>query len=435
MKARICLLGLALISSACAAPSLRYKTDVDRLMASGRFKEADAKVLSQKNKQYSKKDSALFYLDRGALLHDAQDPAASDEQFAAAQVRIEELYAKSVTGLAGRLAVNDLTAPYYVPSFEEALTYYYRAMNFLERGDLSAAGVEARRAVFFLDHLRGGKQKGYNDDPFVQYFSSLVFESLGQLSDARIARQNAFNAYERLGGRLNVSAPDFPVPQGAAQLGEVIVVHYNGLMPLKKSQTFQLAWDRALALASSPAEGEGVSPEVQNAVTAGLFGHAVTLSFPVLEDLPFVVRSSLAEADGRRQPLHKVADWSAAAKLDLEEKMPGVLFRAVTRAVVKQIAAEQARQAARGAAQDDTLGDLAGLFVNVLGSAAEKADTRQWFTLPAEAFMGRLFVRPGVQNIRLLFRDGYGNIVGERVFENVRVEKGGRVFLHCRTAY
>ncbi len=57
------------------------------------------------------------------------------------------------------------------------------------------------------------------------------------------------------------------------------------------------------------------------------------------------------------------------------------------------------------------------------------------FTLPAEVHMVRAFVRPGKQNIRLVLRDGYGNIVGDRVFENVRVKRGGRVFLHVRTAY
>ena len=40
MKARICLLGLALVCSACAAPSLRYKTEINRLTAAERFEAA-----------------------------------------------------------------------------------------------------------------------------------------------------------------------------------------------------------------------------------------------------------------------------------------------------------------------------------------------------------------------------------------------------------
>lgn len=435
MKARICLLGLVLVCSACAAPSLRYKTEINRLSAAGKFKEADERVTAKKNKLYKRKDAVLFYLDRAVLLHDAQDPAASDEMLASAQEYIDELYAKSVSASLGRLFINDLTTPYYAANYERALTYYYRAQNFLQRGDVSSAAVEARRAVFFLDHLCGGKRKGYNDDPFVQYFSSLVFESVGQLSDARIARQNALNAYQRLGGELGVHAPDFSVPKNANELGEVIIFHYNGLLPLKKTQTLQVAWNDAVALASSPQETtDSVSPEVQNALTAGIFGSAVTLSYPVLVPQDFRVASSFVEADGQTYATQKVADFAGAAKMDLEEKLPGIWFRAATRAVAKQVASVQARQAARSAANDDTVGDLAGMFVSALGAALEKADTRQWFTLPAEVRMTRLFLPAKTQDIKLLFRDGYGNIIGEHVFENVRVERGGRVFLHHRTA-
>lgn len=435
MKARICLLGLALVCSACAAPSLRYKTEINRLSAAGKFREADERVTAKKNKLYKKKDAVLFYLDRAVLLHDAQDPAASDEMLASAQAYIDELYAKSVSASAGRLLINDLTTPYYAANYERALTYYYRAQNFLQRGDVSSAAVEARRAVFFLDHLRADKRKGYNDDPFVQYFASLVFESVGQLSDARIARQNAFNAYRRLGGKLGVSAPEFSVPKNAGELGEVIIFHYNGLLPLKKTQTVQVAWSEAAAMASSPQETtDSVSPEVQNALAAGLFGSAVTLSYPVLVPQPFRVASSFVEAGGQRYVTQKVADFAGAAKMDLDEKLPGIWFRTATRAVAKQVAAAQARQAARSAANDDTVGDLAGMFVSALGAALEKADTRQWFTLPAEVRMTRLFLTPKTQDIKLLFRDGYGNIIGEHVFENVPVERGGRIYLHHRTA-
>ncbi len=435
-KARICLLGMALVCSACAAPSVRYKAEVNRLTAAGKFQQASQQVAEKKKKLYKNKDAVLFYLDRGTLLHDAQDPAASDEMFAAAQAEIDAHYAKSVSGSIGRLMINDLTAPYYAAPYEQALTYYYRAQNFLQRGDLSAAAVEARKAVFFLDHLRADKKDGFNDDPFVQYFASLVFESVGQRSDARIARENALNAYERLGGQLHLTAPNFSVPANANELGEVLIFHYNGLMPLKRTKTLQVAWDRALALASDPQETQqGVAPEVQNALTAGMLGSAVTLSYPEWVDLPSRVAFSAVAVGRVEYATQKVADFSAAAKLDLEEKMPGILFRTATRAVVKRVAAVQARHAASSAGNDDWAGELAQMFVSIWGAATETADTRQWFTLPAEVRMARIFLTPGTQDIKLLFRDGYGNIIGEYIFEQVRVKPGERVFLHYRTAY
>ncbi|MBR4592349.1 MAG: hypothetical protein IKO35_03990 [Elusimicrobiaceae bacterium] len=435
MKARVYWLGLALLCSACAAPSLRYKTDVNRLAYQGDFKSAAQLVADKRHKTYARHDRALAYLDEAALRHDAQDPLASDKLLAQAQERIEELYTVSASKSAARLLVNDLTLPYDVAPYERAFTYFYRAANFLDQNNLSEAAVEARRAAAYLDGLRGSKKKGYNDDPFVQYFASLIFESVGQRSDARICRENSLDAYARLGGLLRVSSPDFPVPSQDGEWGEVIVLHYNGLMPLKKTQTIQFSWSRILGILSSDQENRyGVSPEVNNALRAGFMGHAVTVAYPVLEIQPFTIVSSAVQANGQLYKLHKMADLAAAAQADLEEKLPGVWFRAALRAVAKQVAAEQARQAARHAAKDDLTGDLTGLFVNILGAATEKADTRQWFTLPAQIYMARLFLPPGVQNIRLLFRNGYGNIIGEHIFENVHVRKGGRVFLHYRTA-
>lgn len=435
MKARVYLLGLVVFCSACAAPSLRYKSDVSRLMAQGKFQAAADTVAAKSHKMYARQDNALAYLDQATLLHDAANPAQSDKLLAQAQARIEELYTVSATQSAGRLLINDLTLPYEVSAYERAFTYFYRAMNFLDQYNLMDAAVEARKASAFLDQLRASKQKGYNDDPFVQYFSSLIFESVGQRSDARICRENALNAYQNLGGLLRVSAPEFTVPANADELGEVIILHYNGLLPLKKTETLQFSWNRIWSvLATAQETRHDLPPQVENALRAGWMGHAVTLAFPALEPQPYAVTSSFVRAGGQMYRMQKMADLAAAAQADLEERLPGIWFRAAARAVAKQVAAEQARQAVHSSSKDDSAGDLVHLFVTILGTALEKADTRQWFTLPAQIFMTRLFLPPGTQNIQLLLRDGYGNIVGEHIFENIRVERGRRVFLHHRTA-
>ena len=437
MKARVYLLGLLVFCTACTAPSLRYKSDVSHQMAQGDFKVAADMVAAKRTKHYARQDRALAYLDEAVLRHDASENAKSDELFAQAQERIDELYTVSASKSAGRLLVNDLTLPYSVAPYERAMTYFYRAMNFIEQNDLQNAAVEARRAVQFLDNLRGSKRSGYNDDPFVQYFTSLVFESVGQLSDARLSRSNALNGYQKLGGLLKVSAPEFSVPSNYANLGEVIILHYNGLLPLKRNATIQVAWDRMYSVLSTAQETNrsDLSPQVVNALQAGFMGHAVTVAFPELTPQPYSIVSSFAESpDGQRYTLQKVADVSAAAQADLEERKPGIWFRAISRAVAKQVTAQAARQAARSASKDDNWGDVAELFVNILGSAVEKADTRQWFTLPAQILMARMFVAPGTQDIKLRFRDRFGNIIGEHTFENVRVTPGGRVYLHYRTA-
>ena len=439
-KARVYLwLGLAVFCSACAAPSLRYKTEISKMAARGEFKAAADTVEHKRTKVYAKQDRALAYLDQAVLLHDAGETAQSDELFAQAQDRIEELYTVSATKAAGRIAINELTAPYSVAPFERAMTFFYRAMNFLDQGNVVDAAVEARRAVMFLDNLRGSKRKGYNDDPFVQYFASLIFESAGQIDDARISRANSLAAYNRLRDKLHIQTPGFSVPANYNELGEVIIFHYNGLLPLKRNTTVQWAWDRVFAILSTSQEAYSgdMSPEVANALRAGFMGNAITLAYPVLVDQPYAIASSFVQTeDGQTYKMQKMADLAVEARLDLEERLPGIWFRAATRAVAKQVAAVATRQAIKSAGNKDNqaLGDLAGWVVTIVGNAVEKADTRQWFTLPAQIFMTRLFLPPGEQDIVLLFRDGYGNIVESHTFEKVRLTKGGRVFLHYRTA-
>ncbi len=421
-----------LVCSACGAPSLRYKYEVNDLAAQGKFDRAAELIESKKKQMYGKKDALLYELDKASLLHDAGQYAPSDALLADAQQHITDSYTKSISASASRLLVNDLVTPYYAANYETALTFFYRAMNFLRQNDLMSAGVEARKAVFFLDHLRGDKKKGYNDDPFVQYVASLIFESIGEISDARIARQNSLNAYRARGWRV----PQFTVPAHAEQYGEVILIHSMGQIPLKKSQTIQLAWNRILSYANSPVEDGGpVSPQVQNAIVAGLEGSAVTVAYPVLEAQPYQIISSTAQIDGQRYPMQPMSYLNELIAQDLEEKLPGIWFRVATRAVLRRIAAVQARHALERSDKDDSVGWLAEMVVDVFGAAVEKADTRQWFTLPASVYMTRAFVQPGVHNIQLLLQDRTGNVSGTYTFENIQVPRGGRVFLHYRSAY
>ncbi len=425
-----------MLCSACGAPSLRYKYEVNQLAAEGKFQQAADLVNSKRKHMYGGRDTLLYDLDRSVLLHDANQPVQSDILLADAQQHITDSYTKSISASTSRFIINDLTTPYYAADYEIALTFLYRALNFLQQNNVMAAGVEARKAVFFLDHLRGSKTKGYSDDPFVQYMASLIFESTGELSDARISRQNAYNAYQKRGWRI----PNFTVPTNANQYGEVIILHHVGQVPLKKSQTIQLAWDRILAFASSPTENVGpISPEVENAIRAGISGSSITVAYPVLESQPYQVVASIAEVNGLRVPLQPMTNVSELVAQDLTEKLPGILFRVATRAVLRRVAAVQARHAVESAARDDShassLGWLAEMAVGVFGAVVEKADTRQWFTLPASIYMTRLFVQPGTQNIRLLLQNENGNIVATHTFENITVPRGGRVFLHHRTAY
>lgn len=423
------LLTALLCCAACGAPSLRHKKSINKLLAAGEFAAAQQHLEAAQSKEYTQRDRVLYQLDSAAVLHDGRQYERSDEQLTRAQDRMEELFTQSVSGHVGQYLVNDLTVAYQPTIYEHALTYYYRAMNFLACGHVDAALIEANKAVFYLDHLSGKNSSFWQNEPFIQYFMSLVFESAGKLDDARIARERAAK-----GNAAVVQALALPeLPSG---YGEVVFVHANGKAPLKKSQTFQVGWSQVLLWMNDPTERSyGMDPTVRNAIYAGLLGSSVTVAYPVLEEQPFEVKSSeVVTAQGAVYPTRLLGDVALAAQTDLNDKETGTLLRMVTRAATKRVAAVQANHAASRASDDSNVGYLAEMFVSFLGALTERADTRQWFTLPAQFRLTRFYVPAGTQNITLRLRNGFGRIVGEYTFEKVPVTAGGRVYLHYRTA-
>ncbi|MDR0735129.1 MAG: hypothetical protein LBG16_05560 [Elusimicrobiota bacterium] len=413
---------------------MRYKKEVNALFDKGDFSAAAAKIENNKDKAYGKKDALLYLLDLGAAQNAAHQNGPSNEAFAQAQEKIEELSAQSISANIGTLAINDYTQPYRARVFEQALTYFLRGLDYLALGAPAEAAVEARKAVFFLDKTRDSKT-GYNDDAFVQYFASLIFEDMGLRSDARISRANAKNAYEKQKGKSAAQLPDFPAPPDYADKGEAIIFHLNGKVPQKISQAVMFAWNDIWFTLQGNGELDGVPSDVMNAVYAGAFGNSVTVSFAQLRDENYMITSSCAQAgEGPQVQTQLAADIAAAAKQTLDDEIITNRMRMITRAAVKYILSVQARLAAKKISGNDTVSSLVGMTISVLSNTTEKADTRSWFTLPAQIRMARLFLPPGQHDIKLVLFDDAGRAIDEHVFEKVQINKGGRTYLYLRTA-
>ena len=432
MKARLTLaLALCTILCACAGPSLRYKNEIDRLFERGKFEVAADRIEANRSKMYGERDEMLFHLDTASAVHAAHMNERSNSSLAAAQDKMEDLEVRSIAGGIGTLLINDYTQPYRARVFERAFSHFMRGMDLLALGEDNGAVVEARRAVFFLDYTRE-RQSGYNDDAFVQFFASMMFEDRGQLSSARIARNNALNAYENQRGFSSARAPDFqpPPPRERRGKGELIVFHLNGRAPLIISQEIMLAWNDVWFTVQGNNDLQGVPQSTINAVFAGAFGRSVTVSFPQLVASNYLITTSAVNGVATQL----VSDIGAALRQTLNEERTAAFARTVTRAVTKYILSVQSRHFAQKATGDETVGQLVGIFMSALSNVTEKADTRSWFTLPAEVRMASLWLPAGQHDIRLVSYDNTGRAVDERLFENVQINEGGRTYLYHRTA-
>ncbi|MGY3978559.1 COG3014 family protein [Aeromonas mytilicola] len=372
----------------------------------------------------------LDQLERGRIAWLAGQDGVSKQGFAAADSRLawEESQAKYrlSQGLAqaGSLLTNDQTMAYQTPDYERTMLHHYLALNYLQRGDAEGALVEVRRANQVqelalkaradevrkakekseeseadgemrqlmsrgapeLDRLIGQVKNGFQN-AYTFYFSGVLYEAAGDLNDAWVDYQRGYqiapdnqslqDALLRL-ARLRGSADELKetekkvgrkAPPPAKDQGQLVVLFEDGLIPARR--------EIFLPLPISTSSGDF---------------RTFTVAVPYYDNRasdtgPLTV--SVGKQAGRTSSLVRLE--SLAAK-DLQERLPGMLTRQALRLVAKE-------QLRRSAAKEG--GDVGNILVGIFNTLSERADTRSWLTLPAEASSWQGMVPAGEVQLQL----------------------------------
>ncbi len=372
----------------------------------------------------------LDQLEKGRIAWLAGQDAISKQGFAAADSRLawEESQAKYrlSQGLAqaGSLLTNDQTMAYRTPDYERTMLHHYLALNYLQRGDAEGALVEVRRANQVqeralkaradevrkakekseeseaegemrqlmsrgapeLDRLIGQVKNGFQN-AYTFYFSGVLYEAAGDLNDAWVDYQRGYqiapdnqslqDALLRL-ARLRGSADELKetekkvgrkAPPPAKDQGQLVVLFEDGLIPARR--------EIFLPLPISTSSGDF---------------RTFTVAVPYYDNRasdtgPLTV--SVGRQAGRTSSLVRLE--SLAAK-DLQERLPGMLTRQALRLVAKE-------QLRRSAAKEG--GDMGNILVGIFNTLSERADTRSWPTLPAEASSWQGMVPAGEVQLQL----------------------------------
>ncbi|TNI73732.1 hypothetical protein CF122_05495 [Aeromonas media] len=372
----------------------------------------------------------LDQLERGRIAWLAGQDGVSKQGFAAADSRLawEESQARYrlSQGLAqaGSLLTNDQTMAYRAPDYERTMLHHYLALNYLQRGDAEGALVEVRRANQVqeralkaradevrkakekseeaeaegemrqlmsrgapeLDRLIGQVKNGFQN-AYTFYFSGVLYEAAGDLNDAWVDYQRGYqiapdnqslqDALLRL-ARLRGSADELKetekkvgrkAPPPAKDQGQLVVLFEDGLIPARR--------EIFLPLPISTSSGDF---------------RTFTVAVPYYDNRasdtgPLTV--SVGKQAGRTSSLVRLE--SLAAK-DLQERLPGMLTRQALRLVAKE-------QLRRSAAKEG--GDVGNILVGIFNTLSERADTRSWLTLPAEASSWQGMVPAGEVQLQL----------------------------------
>lgn len=372
----------------------------------------------------------LDQLEKGRIAWLAGQDGVSKQGFAAADSRLawedNQARYRLSQGLAqaGSLLTNDQTMAYRTPDYERTMLHHYLALNYLQRGDAEGALVEVRRANQVqeralkaradevrkakekseeseadgemrqlmsrgapeLDRLIGQVKNGFQN-AYTFYFSGVLYEAAGDLNDAWVDYQRGYqiapdnqslqDALLRL-ARLRGSSDELKetekklgrkAPPLAKDQGQLVVLFEDGLIPARR--------EIFLPLPISTSSGDF---------------RTFTVAVPYYDNRasdtgPLTV--SVGKQAGRTSSLVRLE--SLAAK-DLQERLPGMLTRQALRLVAKE-------QLRRSAAKEG--GDVGNILVGIFNTLSERADTRSWLTLPAEASSWQGMVPAGEVQLRL----------------------------------
>ena len=310
----------------------------------------------------------------------------------------------------GSLLMNQEMVQYKGDSFEKIFINAYSAMNYLELNQLDDALVETRRMNEKYNKLNTENRKSFEKNVFGKYLSALIWEGNQNWDDAYIAYEEAYkldptirflpedlirsSKRARRQDSYQKWKKEFPQVTEKKEwsdknYGELVILFEQGWGP-RKYQPPGGAYNLA---ALSPVNSE--TQKVQATITGG----------QVLQS-------------------QQLYDVSKAAIDTLQDDYAAMAAKRIGAFAAKEVVADQIRQ------KNETLGFLAWLFMH----ASERADLRQWSTLPQTVQMIRVPLRVGEYNVTLQGLNYSGGLTGEgKDFSKVTIKSQRITFLRWRS--
>jgi hypothetical protein len=421
---------LALLFSGCASYSDSFSV-IESDMAAQRF---GAALETLERQRHPKRDQLLYLLNKAMLERMNGDYAASNRTFEAAKAGMEELRGLSLREQGQSLLINDATRSYAGEEFEQVLVHLYMALNYLQLGERIDARVEALQVDERLREITQRlPENRYTEDALARYLTGMIYEELGERSDAMIAYRKAYEAYRRYGQNYSVAVPE-SLKHDLLRLSQQM-----GLTEEMRQYKKEFRIERWMSADELAEQGElifllhnGLAPiRREHAVTVPdlASGHFVRIALPYYETRPTPVDGARVTAGSASASAEMAEDIRAIALKDLETKMPAITARALARAVLKAQMAKAARENARQQNQNNAGAAVAAMAVEIAGLVTERADTRSWLTLPSRIHLARLPLPPGTYTVKVDLLGDDGQIVSTQEYANMDIRRGAKTWL------
>ena len=384
-------LGLAALAASCISTTARHVAAVGQFEA-GRFDDARAGFEDERaigSPFLRGAEVGMVELARGNW--DEAQRALDGAVDAVRELEERALIGPANLGEAvGSLVINEGVKDYQGEGYERVQVHNALALTYLARGNLDGVYVETRRANKLLETEEGLYQKKYAAGGFGHLLSAVSYELQGRYDEAYIDYQRM--AEKELGLEL----------AGRALVRIATRLRYDDELPRlveRFGEPSQLPQDAASIVVLG---GLGLGPyKVED--TAALMTPAGLAQFSVPRFVPrpqSVSTFELVVDDGAPLRTSQVENVNNVAARNLEDRMGWLAARSALRGALKLIATNAVAQSVRRE-HGDAAGVAALLVGSLLTAATERADTRCWFTLPAEWHAARMWVAPGEHSLRL----------------------------------
>jgi hypothetical protein len=378
-----------------------------------------------------KNDKILFVLDRSMVLMQLgrYDLSSRDLEVSDKQLMVLD-FSHGTSDDLKKYLFSDDSGPYRAPAYEKLLVNTMNMMNYLARGNMDSARVEARRMSVLTTYF---KNSGEASKAFVapgSYLAGFIFEKSGQADEAlryydealaRTKFTNLDEAIRRLAAKSSYRSPRLESALSRTEdsgtdratltdedSGELLVIINYGRVQAKVAERVPIG------LALTYASGF-ISPyDAGRANRLAAQGLVTWVNYPSLGRPRGQWANPTFALDGHWQTLDGALAVDVAAQKAWEEVKGTVIASAITRMIARVVAGE----AVRHTTKDNLLGFLLSLGTQATLTAVDTPDTRSWSTLPARIAIGRTRVKAGTHVVEL-------TTSGERLRQKVTIKPGG----------
>lgn len=415
------LLTVGLLFTSCATYYQKHH-DFNTEFEKGDLPKA-LEVLQQKESAAHGKSKFLYFVNNGLLLSVLGKYEASNEFLEKAYLFGEDYRVNYFHEATGYFTNPNLTV-YRGEDHEHLMILYFKAINFLKMNRPEEALVECRRLNIRLNQLSDKYQSDskYRRDAFIHNLMGIIYQSTGDLNNAFIAYRNAVEIYEQdYRALFSLSVPnqlkrdllntawfvgfrdEFREYQEKFAMSdfipekpdaELVFFWHNGLSPVKSEWNINFVIDH----------------RSDNVVV--FTNESLGLSFP------FHVEEKREKSDLQRLDIFRVAfpkyvdraeyyhgatvrKGSVTVPLELSEDISKIAFHSLQSRMMLEFSKGLLRAALKKATELSIKKEDEGLaaLIGVVNALTEKADTRNWQTLPHSIYYARIPLQEGQNDL------------------------------------